>query len=423
MRSSLVLDLAACTEFRQNLEARPPRIVHATAGLLALLLGALAGWLALTEADLVVRAAGRVRPATSPEKVFNAARGEVLGAGAGGRVAEVRVREGDAVRQGDLLVRLETDRLDNDIARARRALRAAEDELETTTARAELVERQFEAARAKARAELEQERTQVRRARLQQEAEIRLLQVELETASDDEGQLRALVARRAAAVADLTRATLKTREAREKLARAHLAVDESRLPVAEQALALLEQDYALKRQEQQRERATHQARVDAARLELAGRELERTLAEIRSPADGTVIKGDLKVGDVLEPGKTVLELAPLGTLLFEGSVKSEDVAHLRLGMPVRLQLDAYDHQRYGTLDGAVCFLAPDSALTAEPRRTEYTVRIRLHSTELRRGAWRGQVKLGMAGQALIITGRESLLGLFLKRLRQSISLT
>ena len=39
----------------------------------------------------------------------------------------------------------------------------------------------------------------------------------------------------------------------------------------------------------------------------------------------------------------------------------------------------------------------------------YTVRIAVPRDEVGRGAYRGRVKLGMAGQAEIVTGRESLL--------------
>jgi len=64
MRDDGVLDLADCTEFRQTLQARPPRIVHGAVTLLAGLVGAAVAWAALTPAELVVRAAGRVRPVT-----------------------------------------------------------------------------------------------------------------------------------------------------------------------------------------------------------------------------------------------------------------------------------------------------------------------------------------------------------------------
>ena len=44
MRKDPILDLADCTEFRQTLLARPPRIAHGTVALLALLLGAALLW-------------------------------------------------------------------------------------------------------------------------------------------------------------------------------------------------------------------------------------------------------------------------------------------------------------------------------------------------------------------------------------------
>src|SRR4051794_28710383 len=148
MHDARVLDLTEWTEFRQVLQAQPPKVVHGTAVLLAALLGTALGWSALTRALLVVRAPGRIRPVTTPVKVFNAARGEMLGAGVGGRVVEVNVREGDVVKRGAILVRLDTERQDNEIAKQRRSIGAGEEEL-TNLARLEgLLVSQFEVARA-----------------------------------------------------------------------------------------------------------------------------------------------------------------------------------------------------------------------------------------------------------------------------------
>src|SRR5947209_20093906 len=141
MRKNLILDLADCTEFRQTLQARPPRIVHGTALLLATLLGTALLWAALTKADLVVRAAGRVRPVSTPKKVFNAGRADVLSASIGGRVLEVNFREGDEVRQGDVLIRLDTARLDNEIAKRKRTMQTGEGEVAQTVRLEELAAR------------------------------------------------------------------------------------------------------------------------------------------------------------------------------------------------------------------------------------------------------------------------------------------
>src|SRR4051812_33729860 len=121
-----LITLADCNEFRQTLLARPPRLVHATVWLLAGLVATALAWAALVQADLVVRATGRVRPIGTPHKVFRAARSDVLGPGLSGRVAAVHVRPGDVVRKGDVLVRMDTERLDNEIARRRRTIRAGE---------------------------------------------------------------------------------------------------------------------------------------------------------------------------------------------------------------------------------------------------------------------------------------------------------
>ena len=425
MHNALVLDLADCTEFRQTLLARPPKIVHGTAGLLVVLLAAALAWAAATQANLVVRAPGRVRPVSTPKKVYSAARGEVLSAGVGGKVVEVNVREGDEVRRGALLIRLETGRLDNEIAKQRRLLRVAEEELAKLDQLAGLTTREFEAARAKAEAELAQAREDVRRAKAHQGVEVQLVQVELEAARDEGEQLRVLVGRRAAPRVDLMKAERKTQEAREKMAKARLPVDESRVPVAERALALVDQNYALKREELKLKRAGKQGEIEAARIELANREIERQLAEIRAPIDGVVIKGDIKLGDILEPGKPVFELARQEGFLFEGSVPSDEVGHLKVGMAARIKLDAYDYQRYGTVNGTVCFLSPDSGVEAEKeekRTVTYTVRIDLANDLVGRGEFRGRVKLGMGGQADIVTGQESLLSLLVKRIRQTISL-
>jgi multidrug resistance efflux pump len=252
--------------------------------------------------------------------------------------------------------------------------------------------------------------------------DVRLAQVELEAAREEEGQLRVLLGRHAAPRADLVKAMRKTREVQEKLARVQLPVGEGPVSVAERAMDLVDHDSAVNREELERKRTAKHGEVEAARIELANRELGRKLAQIRAPRDGIVVKGDVKVGDVLEPGKPVLELAQHGGFLFEGSVPSEEVGHLRIGMRTRIKLDAYDFQRYGTVDGRVTFLSPDSGVDPESRTARYTVRIALERDSVGRGKFRGRVKLGMAGDADIVTGRESLLSLLMKRIRQTISL-
>ncbi len=73
MNSKRLYELADCTEYRQTLLARPPRLVRATVVLLVMLVTAAVLWAARTDADLVVRAPGRVRPMVRIERLADSA--------------------------------------------------------------------------------------------------------------------------------------------------------------------------------------------------------------------------------------------------------------------------------------------------------------------------------------------------------------
>ena len=254
-------------------------------------------------------------------------------------------REGDRVLRGAVLIRLETARLDNEIAKQRRAIRAGEEELVKLGRLEEALARQFEVTRAKAAAELAQAREDVRRAERERNSEIRLAELTLRAAEDEEAPLRRLMQRLAVAPSELRTAAAKTREAREKLVRARLPVDEGRVQVALRVRELVERDYVVRREEAELKRETKRAEVEAARTELANLELEHEQAVIRAPVEGVVTMGDVKVGDLLKPGESVAEIAQQQGFRFEASVPSEDVGHLYVGMPARIKLDAYDYQR------------------------------------------------------------------------------
>jgi hemolysin D len=422
MRDDLVLDLADCTEFRQALQARPPRIVHGTLVLLVALIGTALGWSAVTRATLVVQGSGRIRPVTTPVQVYSAARGEALSASVGGRIVEVNFHEGDRVERGEVLIRLETGRLDNEMARQARLIRAGEEELAQLDQLDATQARQFEAARARAEAELAQACTAVDRVEEQQAVEIRLARLALSAAVQEEETTRRLLERKAASPAELAKARVKTHEAREQLAKARIPVDASGVAVARRALEQAERDYAVRRDELALKRKTKCGEIAAARLELANLELERAQAVIRSPIDGVVTVGDWKVGDLLEPGKAAVAIARQAGFLFEAAIPSKEIAHVRVGMPARIRLDAYDFQRYGTLDGTVSFISPDSGPAGGQAGALYTLRIATSRDEIGRGAYRGRVKLGMTGRGEIVTGRDRLLRLLVGRLRQTISL-
>src|SRR3954454_1487341 len=113
----------------------------------------------------------------------------------------------------------------------------------------------------------------------------------------------------AAAGAELVKIVAHTREAQEKLGKARLPVEDTKPDVLRKALAVVERDYEAKRAEAERNHEAKRGEVEAARIELAALELEMKQAVLRAPVGGVVTSAEVKVGDLLEPGKAVVEVA------------------------------------------------------------------------------------------------------------------
>jgi multidrug resistance efflux pump len=284
-----------------------------------------------------------------------------------------------------------------------------------------LLARQLETTRDTLAAELAQAEEEIRLAKARLSADLRLAQVELGVARDEhERFVRA--GPWAVSASELSKAIARVREAEAKVARARVPVEERKLEVLRQRLAAAEKDHAFKERELGIKRAAKQAEVEAARYDLAAMEREGQQAVLVAPLDGVVTTGEVKVGDLLEPGRPVVEIAEEKGFRFELFVPTEEVGRLQLGMPARVKLYAFDYQRYGSVTGTVCFISPDSGVPQGQQAAFYTVRIALDGDEVGRETFRGQLKLGMVGQGEIVTGQETILSLLLKKIRQSISL-
>src|SRR5262249_43483488 len=235
-------------------------------------------------------------------------------------------------------------------------------------------------------------------------------------------QIQRLAATRAATKFEVGEATEKLAEAKEKLEKARLPVEDGKVAVSRSALAMLEKDFAIKRQELEVKRDNKQSELDSAQLELANLELDRKDSVVYAHTTGIVTVGEIRVGDILEPGKPVIAIAQQVGFRMDLAVSSEDVGLLREGMPVRVRLDAFDYQKYGTVAGTVFMISPDSHVKDGQRTAVFTVKVALESNEIGVGELRGQMKFGMTGQAEVLTGKESVLSLLVRRIRQTVSL-
>lgn len=324
------------------------------ASLFALLAFLLWAWQA--ELDQITRATGQI---------IASGRTQVIQASDGGVLSELRVKEGDRVEQGQLLARLDANKL----RAAYDETRSRELALRATVARlrAELSggEPAFTAElshypqfRDNQQALLEKRRASISEesASLQKMLDLAMRELAMSMPLVETGDVsQADVLRLERQVADL-QAQITNRNNK------YLQDTQTELSRAEEELAGVKQ-------------------LLAQRADM----LSRT--ELRAPMQGVVKNIRMTtLGGTLKPTEELMQIVPLqNDLIVEARVKPADIAFVKIGQPASVKVDAYDYTIYGWLDGEVSYLSPDT-LTDDLRQGEqayYRLQVRSEGQHFR----------------------------------------
>jgi membrane fusion protein, adhesin transport system len=135
-------------------------------------------------------------------------------------------------------------------------------------------------------------------------------------------------------------------------------------------------------------------------------------ATLKSPVNGKVSRLFFNtVGGVIQPGKEVLELVPTDdALVLETKVQIKDIAFLRPNQPAVVKLTAYDYTIYGTLDAVVESISANSTVD-DKGNAYYLVRVRTLRSSLGKDL---PIIPGMVAQVDILTGKKTILSYLLK---------
>ncbi len=139
----------------------------------------------------------------------------------------------------------------------------------------------------------------------------------------------------------------------------------------------------------------------------------RDLTEITAPVDGTVLEvADRSTGSVLREAETLVTLVSDGADLYvEANVPSRDVSYLKIGDAVRVKLEAYPFQRFGTANGVLNVISADSVpLKADDAKSELVYKTKIRITDSPKDlAKRGiRIRPGLVASAEIKTGKRSI---------------
>ncbi|MDF2233802.1 HlyD family type I secretion periplasmic adaptor subunit [Albimonas sp. CAU 1670] len=327
----------------------------------------------------------------------------------GGIVAQIPVRDGDRVRAGDTLIRL-------DASQAEAALASLSAERDSLLARRARLEAERDGAPAPdfaaARAQGAPDRGALVAAIASQQALFRARQAEI--AAEDQvldGALTRLSARLRAQEAELRAIRTQRRLAEENAEAARELADRGRLArpqlnAREQELAALSGlRESLEAAIAETEAAAGEARLDHARVRsrrlssvstelsevvarlaelapsIAAEQARIARARVPAPASGVVVGlRATTVGGVVGAGEPLMEIVPDGgALVVEARLAPAERERLRAGMPVELRLPGVRSRQQSGFPGAIVLISAE--LTEDAERSDagadptYTMRI------------------------------------------------
>jgi HlyD family secretion protein len=291
----------------------------------------------------------------------------------GGRILEIKVREGDSVNANDPIAVL-----DDDLVRAReQAARAAlaQAEARASAARSQIAVlqeqlvhsqlqteqskvdasgrvRQAEADLAAAEAQLAQQQAAYQLALFDKDAYTRL--AESGAVSEREGK-------QAASNADQQASAVAAAQRRVEAAQGGLATARAGLTTPDIRAA---ESAGVRRQlaQQNAEVESALAQIEQARAQLAEAEANREDLVVRAPFSGTIVTRTAEPGEIAMAGTPIVTLVDLASVYLRGYVPEGRIGAVKAGQPGRVYLDSDPTK---PIDAVVSRIDPQATFTPE----------------------------------------------------------
>lgn len=141
--------------------------------------------------------------------------------------------------------------------------------------------------------------------------------------------------------------------------------------------------------------------------------VDRTI--VRSPVNGTINQILVNtIGGVVKPGMDMLEIVPEDDMLMvEVKIKPSDIAYIYPGQSANVKFTAYDFSIYGGLKGKVKHVSANT-ITDEKDNSYYLVRIATDKSFLLKDGKPLDIMAGMTVDVDILTGKKTVMDFILK---------
>ena len=403
--------------------------------IVAILAGGVGGWAGTMKLSGALIAPGSVVVDSNVKKVQHPT---------GGIVGDLRVRDGDRVKSGDVVVRLDdtvtranlaiVTKGINELTARKARLESERDGAENVVFPSDLLARAadrdvaavidserklFELRRSarlgqkeQLRQRIEQFKEEVRGYRAQQQAKTR----EIELIEREMVGVRDLWKQKLIPITRLTE--LERQAARLEGESAQLIAQSAQVggKIAETELQIIQIDRDLSS-----EVAKETREIDGKLGEFVERKVtaedQLKRIEIRSPQDGTVFQSTVHtVGGVITAGDPIMLIVPeADNLIVEAKVNPQDIDQVKIGQVALLRLSAFNQQATPEIYGSVTRISADATSDQRTGLSYYTIRIAMPPTEV---AKIGDVTVipGMPVEAFVQTGERTMISYFMKPL-------
>jgi HlyD family secretion protein len=417
---------------------------HLIVGLAAVLVvgGIVFGWARLTEISGAVIAPGKLVVDSNVKKVQHPT---------GGVVGDLRVKDGDHVKKGDIVARLDETQARTNLAIVTKALdelaaRQARDEAERdgadkVTFPAELLSRRsdpevaqvvaseqrlFEirqAARAGQKAQLleqvDQLRQQIQGNVEQEQAKAK----EIDWIQQELAGVRGLWKQNLVPFSRVT--TLERDGARLEGERGALiaSIAQARGRIAETQLKIIQIDEDLRTDVGKDLAEIRGKKSELVEKRVAAEDLLKRI-DLIAPQDGKIFQRSVHtVGGVIQAGEVVMLVVPdSDVLIIEAKVQPTDVDQIHLGQKAVVRFSAFNRRTTPELNGEVIEIGAD--VTQDDKRNEsyYSVRIQIPDSELARMEGLRPVA-GMPVEAFIETSPRTVMSYLVKPMLEQVDRT
>ncbi|MEQ1947866.1 MAG: HlyD family efflux transporter periplasmic adaptor subunit [Bryobacteraceae bacterium] len=305
-----------------------------------------------------------------------------------GRMTELTVREGDTVKKGDIIARIDAVQLERQKDRDAAAVLTAQSNYEQLTTsiayqratidsdiavrQAELsqVQSHLEELSAGSRTqEIQQAESAVKEARAQLDsakldwdrAQTLYKNTDISTSQFDQARTKFSTTTAIWEQAEQRLGLVKEGPRKEEIASARAAVARA------QAAIKLAEANRIELQRKEQELGARKAEVERTKAQVGITGAQLTDTVIVAPIDGVVLVKSAEAGEVVAAGTTIVTIGDVGHPWLRAYISETDLGRVKLGQKVKLSTDSYKDKSY---DGTVSFIASEAEFTPKQIQTK-----------------------------------------------------